>query len=131
MSEYLQVTLIRRCRKMVSKHLCVWCGVCVWVSLFQSLLLGSSVGLPQLPLPCISSSATRVYFGHQRCLAEGSRLSVLFHRRKKTSFLTDLNSQTEALHSVFNGHLAQLNPNPGLFQVLSTSCSSQDPSAEG
>lgn len=57
--------------------------VCVCVSFFQSLLLGSSVGLPQLPLPCISSSATRVYFGHQRCLAEGSRLSVLFHRRKK------------------------------------------------
>lgn len=101
------------------------------VSVFQSLLLGSSVGLPQLPLPCISSSATRVYFGHQRCLAEGSHLSVLFHRRKKNSFLTDLNPQTEALRSVFNVHLAQLNPNPGLFQVLSSSCSSQDPSAEG
>ncbi|CAF96624.1 unnamed protein product [Tetraodon nigroviridis] len=32
-----------------------------------------NVCLPQLPLPCISSSATRVYFGHQRCLAEGEK----------------------------------------------------------
>uniref|UniRef100_H3CNW1 Trafficking protein particle complex subunit 8 n=1 Tax=Tetraodon nigroviridis TaxID=99883 RepID=H3CNW1_TETNG len=39
----------------------------------QSLLAGSNVCLPQLPLPCISSSATRVYFGHQRCLAEGEK----------------------------------------------------------
>ncbi|CAB1324026.1 unnamed protein product, partial [Coregonus sp. 'balchen'] len=28
------------------------------------------VALPQLPLPCINSSATRVYFGHERRLAE-------------------------------------------------------------
>ncbi|XP_067086412.1 trafficking protein particle complex subunit 8 isoform X2 [Osmerus mordax] len=35
---------------------------------------GSSQGsLPQLPLPCIHSSATRVYFGHERRLAEGEK----------------------------------------------------------
>uniref|UniRef100_A0A8C8EV78 Trafficking protein particle complex 8 n=1 Tax=Oncorhynchus tshawytscha TaxID=74940 RepID=A0A8C8EV78_ONCTS len=32
-----------------------------------------SVALPQLPLPCINSSATRVYFGHERRLAEGEK----------------------------------------------------------
>uniref|UniRef100_A0A8C7SXS3 Trafficking protein particle complex 8 n=1 Tax=Oncorhynchus mykiss TaxID=8022 RepID=A0A8C7SXS3_ONCMY len=31
------------------------------------------VALPQLPLPCINSSATRVYFGHERRLAEGEK----------------------------------------------------------
>uniref|UniRef100_A0A8D0A3C8 Trafficking protein particle complex subunit 8 n=1 Tax=Sander lucioperca TaxID=283035 RepID=A0A8D0A3C8_SANLU len=29
--------------------------------------------LPELPLPCIHSSATRVYFGHERRLAEGEK----------------------------------------------------------
>uniref|UniRef100_A0A667WZ17 Trafficking protein particle complex subunit 8 n=1 Tax=Myripristis murdjan TaxID=586833 RepID=A0A667WZ17_9TELE len=33
----------------------------------------TSPGLPQLPLPCINSSATRVYFGHERRLAEGEK----------------------------------------------------------
>uniref|UniRef100_A0A4W5L065 Trafficking protein particle complex subunit 8 n=1 Tax=Hucho hucho TaxID=62062 RepID=A0A4W5L065_9TELE len=32
-----------------------------------------NVALPQLPLPCINSSATRVYFGHERRLAEGEK----------------------------------------------------------
>uniref|UniRef100_A0A8C7SV64 Trafficking protein particle complex 8 n=1 Tax=Oncorhynchus mykiss TaxID=8022 RepID=A0A8C7SV64_ONCMY len=32
-----------------------------------------TVALPQLPLPCINSSATRVYFGHERRLAEGEK----------------------------------------------------------
>lgn len=36
---------------------------------------------------------------------------------EKNSFLSYLNSRTEELISVFNGHLAQLNPNPGLLQV--------------
>uniref|UniRef100_A0A8C7MPU4 Trafficking protein particle complex subunit 8 n=1 Tax=Oncorhynchus kisutch TaxID=8019 RepID=A0A8C7MPU4_ONCKI len=31
------------------------------------------VALPQLTLPCINSSATRVYFGHERRLAEGEK----------------------------------------------------------
>uniref|UniRef100_A0A7N8YE22 Trafficking protein particle complex 8 n=1 Tax=Mastacembelus armatus TaxID=205130 RepID=A0A7N8YE22_9TELE len=31
------------------------------------------ISLPQLPLPCIHSSATRVYFGHERRLAEGEK----------------------------------------------------------
>uniref|UniRef100_A0A7N9AN94 Trafficking protein particle complex 8 n=1 Tax=Mastacembelus armatus TaxID=205130 RepID=A0A7N9AN94_9TELE len=34
---------------------------------------GNEVSLPQLPLPCIHSSATRVYFGHERRLAEGEK----------------------------------------------------------
>lgn len=33
----------------------------------------NEVSLPQLPLPCILSSATRVYFGHERRLAEGEK----------------------------------------------------------
>uniref|UniRef100_A0A671Y281 Trafficking protein particle complex subunit 8 n=1 Tax=Sparus aurata TaxID=8175 RepID=A0A671Y281_SPAAU len=31
------------------------------------------LSLPQLPLPCIHCSATRVYFGHERRLAEGEK----------------------------------------------------------
>uniref|UniRef100_A0A671Y481 Trafficking protein particle complex subunit 8 n=1 Tax=Sparus aurata TaxID=8175 RepID=A0A671Y481_SPAAU len=31
------------------------------------------IHLPQLPLPCIHCSATRVYFGHERRLAEGEK----------------------------------------------------------
>lgn len=42
--------------------------VCIF---FQSVIKGNTVNLPQLPLPCIHSSATRVYFGHDRRLAEG------------------------------------------------------------
>lgn len=38
------------------------------------MLGGNEVSLPQLPLPCIHSSATRVYFGHERRLAEGNVL---------------------------------------------------------
>lgn len=38
---------------------------------FQSAIEGNEVSLPQLPLPCIHCSATRVYFGHERRLAEG------------------------------------------------------------
>uniref|UniRef100_A0A671Y476 Trafficking protein particle complex subunit 8 n=1 Tax=Sparus aurata TaxID=8175 RepID=A0A671Y476_SPAAU len=34
---------------------------------------GNEVSLPQLPLPCIHCSATRVYFGHERRLAEGEK----------------------------------------------------------
>uniref|UniRef100_A0A8D0A2W6 Trafficking protein particle complex subunit 8 n=1 Tax=Sander lucioperca TaxID=283035 RepID=A0A8D0A2W6_SANLU len=33
----------------------------------------ASTFLPELPLPCIHSSATRVYFGHERRLAEGEK----------------------------------------------------------
>lgn len=39
---------------------------------FQSVTSESEVELPLLPLPCIDSSATRVYFGHERRLAEGN-----------------------------------------------------------
>eukprot|EP00066_Takifugu_rubripes_P023444 XP_011612710.1 PREDICTED: trafficking protein particle complex subunit 8 [Takifugu rubripes] len=39
----------------------------------KSLLETNDVCCPQLPLPCISSAATRVYFGHQRCQAEGEK----------------------------------------------------------
>lgn len=45
---------------------------------FQSVIGGKEDGLPQLPLPCIHSSATRVYFGHERRLAEGNTPSGHF-----------------------------------------------------
>lgn len=37
----------------------------------QTVISRSGVRLPHLPLPCIHSAATRVYFGHERRLAEG------------------------------------------------------------
>ncbi|XP_016897779.1 trafficking protein particle complex subunit 8 isoform X2 [Cynoglossus semilaevis] len=39
----------------------------------KSVMGGDGVSLPQLPLPCIHSSVTRIYFGHERCLAEGEK----------------------------------------------------------
>lgn len=36
-------------------------------------VVGGTESLPELPLPCIESSATRVYFGHERRLAEGEK----------------------------------------------------------
>lgn len=44
-----------------------------YLYVYKSVMGGSEVGLPQLPLPCIHSSATRVYFGHERRLAEGEK----------------------------------------------------------
>ncbi|KAF7646234.1 hypothetical protein LDENG_00191260, partial [Lucifuga dentata] len=44
-----------------------------YLYVYTSATGGSEVGLPQLPLPCINSSATRVYFGHERRLAEGEK----------------------------------------------------------
>lgn len=32
--------------------------------------------LPQLPLPCLNSAQTRVFFGHERRLAEGESVHV-------------------------------------------------------
>ncbi|KAM6962723.1 trafficking protein particle complex subunit 8 [Aplochiton taeniatus] len=39
----------------------------------KSMTGTDEVTLPQLPLPCIHSYATRVYFGHERRLAEGEK----------------------------------------------------------
>ncbi|KAM7410650.1 hypothetical protein PAMA_001877 [Pampus argenteus] len=44
-----------------------------YLYVYKSVMGGNEVGLPQLPLPCIHSSATRVYFGHERRLAEGEK----------------------------------------------------------
>ncbi|XP_042370260.1 trafficking protein particle complex subunit 8 isoform X3 [Plectropomus leopardus] len=44
-----------------------------YLYVYKSVIGGSEDGLPQLPLPCIHSSATRVYFGHERRLAEGEK----------------------------------------------------------
>uniref|UniRef100_A0A667X309 Trafficking protein particle complex subunit 8 n=1 Tax=Myripristis murdjan TaxID=586833 RepID=A0A667X309_9TELE len=44
-----------------------------YLYVYKSVMEGSEAGLPQLPLPCINSSATRVYFGHERRLAEGEK----------------------------------------------------------
>ncbi|XP_028258909.1 trafficking protein particle complex subunit 8 [Parambassis ranga] len=39
----------------------------------KSVMGSDEVCLPQLPLPCINSSATRIYFGHERRLAQGEK----------------------------------------------------------
>lgn len=44
-----------------------------YLYVYKSVIGESEVSLPQLPLPCIHSSATRVYFGHERRLAEGEK----------------------------------------------------------
>ncbi|XP_040896043.1 trafficking protein particle complex subunit 8 isoform X2 [Toxotes jaculatrix] len=44
-----------------------------YLYVYKSVIGGNEVSLPQLPLPCIHSSATRVYFGHERRLAEGEK----------------------------------------------------------
>ncbi|XP_058494315.1 trafficking protein particle complex subunit 8 isoform X2 [Solea solea] len=44
-----------------------------YLYVYKSVIGGNAVSLPQLPLPCIHSSATRVYFGHERRLAEGEK----------------------------------------------------------
>ncbi|KAM4629221.1 trafficking protein particle complex subunit 8 isoform 2-T2 [Polymixia lowei] len=44
-----------------------------YLYVYKSVTGGGEVGLPLLPLPCIHSSATRVYFGHERRLAEGEK----------------------------------------------------------
>uniref|UniRef100_A0A3P8U248 Trafficking protein particle complex subunit 8 n=1 Tax=Amphiprion percula TaxID=161767 RepID=A0A3P8U248_AMPPE len=44
-----------------------------YLYVYKSVIGASDISLPQLPLPCINSSATRVYFGHERRLAEGEK----------------------------------------------------------
>ncbi|XP_028299934.1 trafficking protein particle complex subunit 8 isoform X2 [Gouania willdenowi] len=44
-----------------------------YLYVYKSLKNANEVSLPQLPLPCIQSSATRVYFGPERRLAEGEK----------------------------------------------------------
>uniref|UniRef100_A0A672YVX3 Trafficking protein particle complex 8 n=1 Tax=Sphaeramia orbicularis TaxID=375764 RepID=A0A672YVX3_9TELE len=44
-----------------------------YLYVFKSVIGGSEAILPELPLPCIQGSATRVYFGHERRLAEGEK----------------------------------------------------------
>ncbi|KAK9519979.1 hypothetical protein VZT92_022668 [Zoarces viviparus] len=44
-----------------------------YLYVYKSVVGASEDSLPQLPLPCIHSSATRVYFGHERRLAEGEK----------------------------------------------------------
>ncbi|GAA6231935.1 trafficking protein particle complex subunit 8 [Lates japonicus] len=44
-----------------------------YLYVYKSVIGVNEVSLPQLPLPCIHSSATRVYFGHERRLAEGEK----------------------------------------------------------
>ncbi|XP_068449315.1 trafficking protein particle complex subunit 8 isoform X2 [Clinocottus analis] len=44
-----------------------------YLYVYKSVVGGKEDNLPQLPLPCIHSSATRVYFGHERRFAEGEK----------------------------------------------------------
>nr|XP_015195016.1 PREDICTED: trafficking protein particle complex subunit 8 isoform X1 [Lepisosteus oculatus] len=52
--------------------------------------------LPQLPLPCIQSSATRVFFGHDRRLAEGEKQAAT-HVSLDQEFDRDLSQQWKEL----------------------------------
>ncbi|XP_066575699.1 trafficking protein particle complex subunit 8 isoform X2 [Amia ocellicauda] len=52
--------------------------------------------LPQLPLPCIESSATRVFFGHDRRLAEGVKQAAT-HVSLDQEFDRDLSQQWKEL----------------------------------
>lgn len=44
-----------------------------YLYVYKSVIQGDDISLPQLPLPYIHSAATRVYFGHERRLAEGEK----------------------------------------------------------
>uniref|UniRef100_A0A665TH95 Trafficking protein particle complex 8 n=1 Tax=Echeneis naucrates TaxID=173247 RepID=A0A665TH95_ECHNA len=44
-----------------------------YLYVYKSVMGEKEASLPMLPLPCIHSSATRVYFGHERRLAEGEK----------------------------------------------------------
>ncbi|XP_077439966.1 trafficking protein particle complex subunit 8 isoform X3 [Vanacampus margaritifer] len=44
-----------------------------YLYVYKTVISQSGVSLPHLPLPCIHSAATRVYFGHERRLAEGEK----------------------------------------------------------
>ncbi|XP_051928708.1 trafficking protein particle complex subunit 8 isoform X1 [Hippocampus zosterae] len=44
-----------------------------YLYVYKTVVSRSGVRLPHLPLPCIHSAATRVYFGHERRLAEGEK----------------------------------------------------------
>ncbi|RXM36263.1 Trafficking protein particle complex subunit 8 [Acipenser ruthenus] len=52
--------------------------------------------LPQLPLPCIQSSATRVFFGHDRRLAEGQKQAAT-HVSLDQEFDCELSQQWKEL----------------------------------
>ncbi|KAG7488409.1 hypothetical protein MATL_G00034240 [Megalops atlanticus] len=52
--------------------------------------------LPQLPLPCIQSSATRVFFGHDRRLAEGEKQAAT-HVSLDQEYDRDLSQQWKEL----------------------------------
>ncbi|KAG9348071.1 hypothetical protein JZ751_004096 [Albula glossodonta] len=65
----------------------------VYKNVSQSSPEGS---LPQLPLPCIQSSATRVFFGHDRRLAEGEKQAAT-HVSLDQEFDRDLSQQWKEL----------------------------------
>ncbi|XP_068175680.1 trafficking protein particle complex subunit 8 isoform X2 [Antennarius striatus] len=44
-----------------------------YLYVYKSVMGENESSLPQLPLPCIQSSLTRVYFGHERRLAQGEK----------------------------------------------------------
>uniref|UniRef100_A0AAX7TML4 Trafficking protein particle complex 8 n=1 Tax=Astatotilapia calliptera TaxID=8154 RepID=A0AAX7TML4_ASTCA len=71
--------------------------------------------LPQLPLPCIHSSATRVYFGHERRLAEGEKQAAT-HVSLDQEFDQDLSAMwchlEEQLVASANGGVVPVNFQP-------------------
>uniref|UniRef100_A0A669EP65 Trafficking protein particle complex subunit 8 n=1 Tax=Oreochromis niloticus TaxID=8128 RepID=A0A669EP65_ORENI len=82
-----------------------------------------TVSLPQLPLPCIHSSATRVYFGHERRLAEGEKQAAT-HVSLDQEYDQDLSAMwchlEEQLVASANGGVV-----PGNFQPTQCCLNSQ------
>uniref|UniRef100_A0AAX7V6M5 Trafficking protein particle complex 8 n=1 Tax=Astatotilapia calliptera TaxID=8154 RepID=A0AAX7V6M5_ASTCA len=86
-----------------------------YLYVYKSVLGGNEVSLPQLPLPCIHSSATRVYFGHERRLAEGEKQAAT-HVSLDQEFDQDLSAMwchlEEQLVASANGGVVPVNFQP-------------------
>ncbi|CAI5636757.1 unnamed protein product [Oreochromis niloticus] len=94
-----------------------------YLYVYKSVLGGNEVSLPQLPLPCIHSSATRVYFGHERRLAEGEKQAAT-HVSLDQEYDQDLSAMwchlEEQLVASANGGVV-----PGNFQPTQCCLNSQ------
>uniref|UniRef100_A0A669CG76 Trafficking protein particle complex subunit 8 n=1 Tax=Oreochromis niloticus TaxID=8128 RepID=A0A669CG76_ORENI len=91
--------------------------------LYVYKFISPAFSLPQLPLPCIHSSATRVYFGHERRLAEGEKQAAT-HVSLDQEYDQDLSAMwchlEEQLVASANGGVV-----PGNFQPTQCCLNSQ------
>uniref|UniRef100_A0A669B7W7 Trafficking protein particle complex subunit 8 n=1 Tax=Oreochromis niloticus TaxID=8128 RepID=A0A669B7W7_ORENI len=98
-----------------------------YLYVYKVILLNNALSpcslLPQLPLPCIHSSATRVYFGHERRLAEGEKQAAT-HVSLDQEYDQDLSAMwchlEEQLVASANGGVV-----PGNFQPTQCCLNSQ------